>query len=1530
MWGKSSVDISELRMKLQQLILKAEEKGVTLEECFKHFDKNGDGILNKAEFLQGLEKLGFKNNKSELNALFKALNADKDSSISYHEFVKFIKYHHLDDIKAKLQKLILEAEKKGVNIAQSFQHFDKDGNGILTRSEFEIRFNQLFQNINKNELNVIFKELDTNNSNSISYKEFFKFIQNGKPITTRQASINIQDLKIKLQKLILEAEKKGVNIARSFQHFDKDGNGILTHSEFSKGLRQLGFRYNKIEIKQLFEHLNVNNANTISYHEFIKFVKGPIRRRHVISISQEESLRQIKMKLKQLILRAESSGVNLQDSFKHFSPNDNGDITKANFKVGMLKLFSTIEGNELDTLYDAIDTDHSNSISYNEFLLFIRQEENADICNNPNLALKLKLRQLIINAETFQDIDIIDKFHEYIEDDSDSITRHNFQLWLKEIGIYLTVRELILLMSAIDIHHNDSITFQTFRLYLNNKSKHYEFNPTCDNDLIDIDMNDPKKKMNPKLIIEKLLKKLDTKDRLLDQANERLIKMENEKAKYEVLNNNQIDKIVREAVRNERLKMETQFVDIIQKRIKKEFPIHDENDIDNDIYDIIEEDNNRVVITHNTYEKAHIALEAELEETISKLKSQLLQKEEDLIAEKKRTRKQTARADRYLRSLRMKLKSNTSNISNNNTIRTTTTVATTKETTIGGIASLLRRLLIQAESKNMNLITIFKHYSNQGECIIHLNHFNECLETYLDDKNLFFTPGDIQRMIDVFQVLNILKNKGELIKLNYENEIFINFIQFVNCCYQYNEIDINNLLLQHKDVIGIQISNTKFHILLCKLRRILYVGNNMIQSQKKLGLLGFFHEYIILNESYITLDEFNDCLSSIIGMIHLTTTTEIEDKEKAMLSIDFTEYEMETALKYFESQGWLHEYNGVNTTTQQSRPLSIWISHGRILYKEFCIAVERFGDNDITNCSNDINIVDKEFEEEESLIVNKTKKKHIKNLKNKIPVTMICDRFDLEFNSNHWGALKTINSRFERLRFTLLNQYEHIGELITSQTRNSMAFISGDIYEDTIAIVQLRMDRKRGAGLDNQGLRGKGCWSLCVTSKEQQNRPGKGAVYYVEDGIIGINDREKKLKKITGINSTKYTSIQNSKEITTKMINYKPIVNREEIKHVFESYHKKNGVIYSVNEVVRLIIHIYMRFIYTKYVPNINYSTDTMNIKDHREFLFEIVQNAFDYKIDDLQIDTEKFIILCEKVENILLQKYKHILDKVMNVSEYKKILSSLFISSCKNSGNDEHNNRLLDRGDLVNIVMKLFDIFKPCTTTNINNQNDLNKEKNIAPSFHAEWNNHILNFIQMALEKIELAKLKECSYSKDADELSPLLTYDEYLLCIKDITYLVKSHFHLSELNFVTKTTETSEEIRIKQIKQEKNIQQGTMTDIPITTNNYTKTGKPIKVGDIISAIVIKDEVRFYVNNIYQASMNPCCTRPWRFAWCSSHSSSATILTPSISSESYCDGIWDRIDAKSVKGIASARSKPNGKFVLWVPKSMTNDPETK
>ena len=130
-------------------------------KLFNQIDVNGDGKINKQEFLKGLQsKLNANDLEKDVDTIFKNIDMDNNGYIEYEEFVR-----------AAVSKEYFCDE----NVLRfAFRYFDKDNSGEITFDEIEEVFKESIADKTKihQALEQIINEVDANGDGIISFNEF--------------------------------------------------------------------------------------------------------------------------------------------------------------------------------------------------------------------------------------------------------------------------------------------------------------------------------------------------------------------------------------------------------------------------------------------------------------------------------------------------------------------------------------------------------------------------------------------------------------------------------------------------------------------------------------------------------------------------------------------------------------------------------------------------------------------------------------------------------------------------------------------------------------------------------------------------------------------------------------------------------------------------------------------------------------------------------------------------------------------------------------------------------------------------------------------------------------------------------------------------------------------------------------------------------------------------------------------------------------------------------------------------------------
>jgi calmodulin len=114
------------------------------KKTFQHYDKDGSGTIDPAEFTALVHSLGDKHSDSEIQGIIKKIDIDGSGHLDFTEFLTYM----------------------------AFRTYDKDNSGTITPDELKHAMHDMGKNLPDAEVNAMIKKADHNGDGHIDLHEF--------------------------------------------------------------------------------------------------------------------------------------------------------------------------------------------------------------------------------------------------------------------------------------------------------------------------------------------------------------------------------------------------------------------------------------------------------------------------------------------------------------------------------------------------------------------------------------------------------------------------------------------------------------------------------------------------------------------------------------------------------------------------------------------------------------------------------------------------------------------------------------------------------------------------------------------------------------------------------------------------------------------------------------------------------------------------------------------------------------------------------------------------------------------------------------------------------------------------------------------------------------------------------------------------------------------------------------------------------------------------------------------------------------
>lgn len=170
-----------------------------------------------------------------------------------------------------------------------------------------------------------------------------------------------------------DALPRGADLRRLFRQLDSNGDGVLTTTEFKRGLRNLTQRnLTKANIEAIFELIDEKGDNTVDYREFCDLFD--------MHDDAEATASELKRELRRrLRTHGGHSDKHLVSVFQEFDTNRDGFLSAQEFQRGLQKLGIPISTEKLQLMFAVADSDGDAHIDWREFVKMFSSQSDYQI-----------------------------------------------------------------------------------------------------------------------------------------------------------------------------------------------------------------------------------------------------------------------------------------------------------------------------------------------------------------------------------------------------------------------------------------------------------------------------------------------------------------------------------------------------------------------------------------------------------------------------------------------------------------------------------------------------------------------------------------------------------------------------------------------------------------------------------------------------------------------------------------------------------------------------------------------------------------------------------------------------------------------------------------------------------------------------------------------------------------------------------------------------------------------------------------------
>ncbi|KAM6321217.1 LOW QUALITY PROTEIN: EF-hand calcium-binding domain-containing protein 6 [Aegotheles albertisi] len=240
------------------------QQAATIKDSFFVYNKQSHGKINKAGLRKVLEDHSMSMDDSQFNLLTERLGLT-DGGLSLDFVAILADYMTAEECLSQFNDKLMEAYG---DTYSAFRETDSNHDGIINMLDFQQFLDSFLLCFRDEEFLRLLGLLGMNLTSTLNYQEFCQLFH------AQETKEMITDAELACDHahyyLVIKARTRWHDLARNFQEFDSEGNGIKQPRDLKKFLFRFGIPITPEEFKQLWARYDTDAKRYLTHQEFLQ------------------------------------------------------------------------------------------------------------------------------------------------------------------------------------------------------------------------------------------------------------------------------------------------------------------------------------------------------------------------------------------------------------------------------------------------------------------------------------------------------------------------------------------------------------------------------------------------------------------------------------------------------------------------------------------------------------------------------------------------------------------------------------------------------------------------------------------------------------------------------------------------------------------------------------------------------------------------------------------------------------------------------------------------------------------------------------------------------------------------------------------------------------------------------------------------------------------------------------------------------------------------------------------------------------